>query len=253
MRRSYKITITHLYPQYMNIYGDMGNIITLKKRCGWRNINVKVRNVSFKDSLPSDTDIYFMGGGQDADQLLVFKDLLKKKRKLIDQIESGVGFLVICGAYQLFGRYFITGDGKEIEGIGVLDVKTQAPGTSVKTRCIGNVVARLNPDVFNIDRMQIDTIVGFENHSGQTHLGQEVAPLAYVVRGYGNNMGDDTEGCIYKSVIGTYLHGSFLPKNPHVADWLILNALKRKYGKRVSLKILSDEEELEAHRKLTKS
>lgn len=231
----------------MNIYGDMGNIITLVNRCQWRGIGVKVENKNLKDKLSGSTDIYFMGGGQDKDQMKVYRDLLKKKNELIRQIENKVVFLGICGAFQLLGKYFLTGDGKVIEGIGVLDIKTKAPDTKVQTRCIGNVVAQLNPEVFNTEKMLVTTIVGFENHSGQTYLGKHVSPLGIVKKGFGNNIEDKSEGGVYKNVIGTYLHGSFLPKNPHVADWMILKALKRKYTKMIRLSKLDDKEELEAH------
>lgn len=253
MKNKYKLTITHLYPKHMNIYGDMGNITTLVKRCEWRGIGVKVQEVNLGDRLPRTTDIYFMGGGQDQDQKTVFKDLLKKKKTLIKHIGDGAGFLGICGAYQLLGRFFLTGEGKKIKGIGLLDIETKALDTTVKSRCIGNVVAVLNSEVFNLDQMPVETIVGFENHSGQTYLGEEVKPLAYIKSGYGNNVNDNTEGCVYKNLIGTYLHGSFLPKNPHVADWLILKALRRKYGGRVRLKKLDDIEESNAHNYILKN
>jgi CobQ-like glutamine amidotransferase family enzyme len=246
-QKSYKLTITHFYPKHMNIYGDVGNIITLVKRCEWRGIHVDMVHNTLGEKLPQETDIYFMGGGQDDDQIKVFKDLLKKKKLLIKQIEEGVAFLGICGAFQLLGRYFLTGEGERIEGIGLLDIETKAPDTKVKSRCIGNVVAKLNADAFDTKKMLLDTIVGFENHSGQTYLGKNVKPLAYVVKGYGNNIEDNSEGGVYKNLIGTYLHGSFLPKNPHIADWLISKALRRKYGRSVSLKELDDVEELNAH------
>jgi CobQ-like glutamine amidotransferase family enzyme len=209
---------------------------------------VRLKQVGFSDKLPRKTDIYFMGGGQDSDQLKVYKKLLKKKKVLAKQIEDGVAFLAICGAFQLLGRYFLTGDGKKIEGLGILDIETVAPDKLVKSRCIGNVIVRLDEEVFKTEKMQLDTIVGFENHSGQTYLGEGVKPLGYVVRGFGNNINDKTEGSVYKNVISTYLHGSFLPKNPHIADWLITKALKRKYGGKVRLKKLDDKEEVEAHK-----
>jgi len=246
-RKNCSLTITHLYPALMNIYGDIGNIISLVRRCEWRGIKVFIKNINLNDTLPKGPDIYFMGGGQDDDQIRVFYDLQNKKKDLIKQIEKGVSFLGICGAYQLLGKYFLTGDGKRIEGIGLLDVETRAPDKEVKSRCIGNVIARLNWDVFDLEKTLIETIVGFENHSGQTYLGRDVKPLAYVEKGFGNNIEDNTEGCVYKNLIGTYLHGSFLPKNPHIADWLILKALKRKYGGKFKLKKLEDKEELSAH------
>ncbi|MBN2015922.1 glutamine amidotransferase [Candidatus Dojkabacteria bacterium] len=250
MRRKLEITITHLYPDHMNIYGDLGNVIALYKRCEWRGISVKVEKVGLKGRLPKETDIYFMGGGQDEDQITVFRDLLSKKDDLTEQIEKDVSFLAICGAFQLLGKYFLTGEGKVIEGIGTLDIETRAPDTKVKSRCIGNVVASLNSEIFITERMQLDTIVGFENHSGQTFLGKDVQPLAFILKGFGNNMKDKTEGCVYRNVIGTYLHGSFLPKNPHIADLIILNALERKYEGKFNFDELDDKEEVLAHKDL---
>ena len=167
-KNNYSLTITHLYPDFMNIYGDIGNIITLRKRCDWRNIEVYIKRMSFGDTLPEKTDIYFMGGGQDKDQLLVSKDLMSKKKELAQQIESGVCFLAVCGAYQLLGNFFLAGDGTQIKGIGILDIETRAPGTKVKERCIGNVIAELNSKLLPVQKMNLSTIVGFENHSGQT-------------------------------------------------------------------------------------
>lgn len=242
------LKIIHLYPELMNIYGDMGNIITLVKRCEWRGIRTQVVGVNLGENLPTDPDIYFMGGGQDEDQLLVFNDLLSKKRVFVSQLESGVPLLAICGAFQLLGNYFLTGSCERIKGIGFLDLETRAQDAKVKSRCIGNVVAKLNSEVFQVDKMPVDTIVGFENHSGQTYLGQGLQPLGFIIRGCGNNVRNETEGCVKQHVIGTYLHGSFLPKNPHIADWLILRALQKKYGSKVRLEKLGDKEELEAHK-----
>jgi CobQ-like glutamine amidotransferase family enzyme len=249
--KKYKLTITHLYPDHMNIYGDMGNIITLKRRCEWRSIDVQISKISLGDRLPSTTDIYFMGGGQDDDQLKVFEDLKKKSDTLIKHIDKGVCFLGICGAYQLLGKKFITGDGTSIDGIGLLNLVTQAPGNDVKIRCIGNIVAKLNNEVFNTEKFISDRVVGFENHSGQTILSENLRPLGYVLKGYGNNLIDKTEGVVYKNLIGTYMHGSFLPKNPHIADWLIKKALNNKY-KKAKLKRLDDKEEWEAHQGILK-
>jgi len=244
----YTTRITHLYPQRMNIYGDIGNIITLQKRCEWRGIRVLLQQVEIGDKLPSSTDIYFIGGGQDEDQLAVYKDLQTKKTQLTADVKDHVPFLAICGGYQLLGKYFLSGDGRRMKGLGIVDIETVAQSTQVKERCIGNVVAQLNPAVFDISAMQLDTIVGFENHSGQTYLGSGVEPLAHVRTGCGNNREDNYEGIVYHHVIGTYLHGSFLPKNPHIADWLIEKALETKHKKKVTLKKLPDKEELAAHK-----
>ena len=187
------LNITHLYPDLMNIYGDLGNVITLVKRCEWRGIKVSVRNVSVKESFSSGTDIFFMGGGQDEDQITVFKDLLKKKEALSDEIMNNKCFLGICGAYQLMGKSFLTGDGRSIKGLGILDLETKAPGSGVKKRCIGNIVCKINDAAMNTRGMDLSTIVGFENHSGQTFLGEKIKPLGIVLKGFGNNQTDKTD------------------------------------------------------------
>ena len=244
---NYTITITHLYPDYMNIYGDIGNVIALKQRCMWRGYKVIVKNVSIGEALPADTDIYFIGGGQDEDQLEVNKDLIKKKDILIEQVESGVSLLSICGGFQLLGKKFFSGDKKVINGIGLMDIYTEAPSRVVSARAMGNVIAKINPAVFSINQNTWDTVVGFENHSGQTILSEGMQPFGKVIYGQGNNAHDKTEGCVYKNAIGTYLHGAFLPKNPHIADWLVERSMKRKY-KSFSLTKLSDNDEIEAHK-----
>jgi len=156
-------------------------------------------------------------------------------------------FLAICGAYQLLGQEFITGDNVIIKGAGILDITTKAPSSSVKQRCTGDIIGILNPEIFNLEKI-FPTIVGFENHSGQTYISNKMNPFAIVKKGFGNNSHEKIEGCVYKNLIGTYLHGSFLPKNPHICDFLILNALKQKYKRKIKLQELDDKDEIEAHK-----
>lgn len=233
-----KVIIGWLYPDLMNIYGDRGNIISLVQRCKWRGIPVEVDEIGPGDSLaPGRTDVFFMGGGQDREQEIVYRDLLEVKGAPIKQeIENGAAALVICGGYQLFGRFYRPFDGPELEGIEVFDAWTIAG----KKRCIGNVVAT------SALGGQSGTIVGFENHSGKTYLGEGCLPLGMVTVGYGNNAEDKTEGAIYKGAVGTYLHGSLLPKNPGVADFLIEKGLSR-HGEKIRLDPLDDTVEARAH------
>jgi CobQ-like glutamine amidotransferase family enzyme len=220
--------LTHLYAKEMSIYGDMGNIIALTYRLKKYGFTITYQPVNIGDQLPIKTDLYFMGGGQDNEQLVVAEDLQTKAKRLKKDIDQGVPLLSICGGYQLFGKRFVTGDGQEIPGIGVFDVETKAPSTNVKARCIGNVVIKSEiPDLKGIN------FLGFENHSGQTTFTDMIKtrPLGKVVYGNGNEYQGNYEGAVYKNAIGTYLHGSCLPKNPELADYLIQKALRTKTEK----------------------
>ena len=203
------IKIAHLYPKLLNIYGDRGNIITLKKRCEWRNIPVEIEEINIGDTI-SHHDIYFIGGGQDLQQIEVAQELMKYKDFLTKERDNGSVFLGICGGYQLMGHYYQPHNGKKLEGISLLDAYTIAGNQ----RYIGNVTSKT-------DFTTPSTLVGFENHSGLTYLQGETKPLATIIIGNGNNGKDKTEGARFKNVFGTYLHGSFLPKNPHFADYLL--------------------------------
>ena len=231
------VRIGYLYPDLMNIYGDHGNVLTLIQRCRWRGIAVDVDELHPGDPVPPGRhDIFFMGGGQDREQVLVCQDLLEiKGESLKREIEDGAAALVICGGYQLFGKFYRPFEGEELPGIGVFDAHTVAGNK----RFIGNVVAR---SAFG---GKSGVVVGFENHSGKTYLGEGCNPLGMVNVGYGNNAEDRTEGAVYRGAVGTYLHGSLLPKNPGVADFLIERALSRR-GHIVPLRPLDDTFELQA-------
>lgn len=211
------ISLLQLYPRDMNIYGDWGNTLVLKRRLEWHGYQVNLLSYNPGDTFPSTVDVIVGGGGQDSGQLRIGDDLLRIGATLTQLAEDGVPMLMICGLYQQFGRFFKTKDGTVIPGIGILDIET----VGGDERMIGNIVT--SSDEFGL-------IVGYENHSGQTTLGPHALPLGHVIRGAGNNGHDDTEGARYKNVIGTYLHGSLLPKNPAIADWLIEQAVVRKYG-----------------------
>ncbi|WP_102400002.1 type 1 glutamine amidotransferase [Haloimpatiens massiliensis] len=214
-----ELSICHLYPDLLNVYGDMGNILILKHRAEQRGINVNVIDVSIGDTFQKDDyDIVFFGGGQDYEQSIVSEDLIKnKKDALKDYIEDGKVFLSICGGYQLLGKYYTTPAGEKLNGLDILDIYTEAGNT----RFIGNTVI-YNP-IFK------ETYVGFENHSGRTYIGKDLKPLGEVKVGYGNNGEDGYEGCIYKNTFCTYFHGSLLSKNPELADRLLHTALENKY------------------------
>ncbi len=210
-----KLVIAHLYPRDMNIYGDMGNIITLVRRLEWRGYEVEVRAVDVGEAFDfTKVDIVFGGGGQDSGQLIVGADLIGRASALHDAAANGTPMLMICGLYQLFGRGFTTIEGQEIPGLGIFHART----VGSQVRMIGNIT--------------LDTaygeLVGFENHSGQTLLEADQAPLGKVIRGYGNDERSGYEGAVTGSVIGTYLHGPVLPKNPALADHLIGAALNRR-------------------------
>lgn len=246
------LTIGHLYPDLMSIYGDRGNVIALAQRARWRGIDVTVRPYLLDDPLnPDDVDILFIGGGQDRQQMLVCQDLQDVKREAIKAaVESGVVLLSICGGYQLLGHYFLAVTGENLPGLGILDVHT----IGGQKRCIGNLIVDIGDWLRNTG-LAVNTqypisatrLVGFENHSGRTYLGPGAQPLGRVIAGFGNNGEDGYEGARYKNVFGTYMHGSLLPKNPWFADYLLLLALQRRYGPEVTLSPLDDRLEIAAH------
>ena len=228
------INILHLYPKEMNLYGDHGNILALTRRLEWRGYKTNVIHYEPGMEIPKDVDIIFGGGGQDSGQGKIEKDLKKIAKVLKEKIEAGVPTLLICGLYQLMGKYFETAEGQRIEGTGVLDLYTKAG----PTRLIGNIV---------IDSEEFGEVVGYENHSGLTYLGEDLKPFGEVKIGDGNNDKDSGEGVRYENCIGTYLHGPILPKNPKVTDFLIKTALKNK-GESTDLKPLDDVIENKAHK-----
>ncbi len=238
--KNFTINIAHLYPKLLNIYGDWGNVLTVKKRCEWRNIDVNIDSINIGDAIDiKKYDFYFIGGGQDQQQIAVSKELQKHKASLQDARDENAVFLAICGGYQLLGHYYLPHEGDRLEGISLLDAYTIAGDK----RFIGNVTAECS-------FIDPSSLVGFENHSGLTYLQNDTEPLAYVKTGSGNNGTDKTEGATYKNVFGTYLHGSFLPKNPHFADYLISLALHKRYKEKIELSLLDDTFENKAHEAL---
>lgn len=229
-----ELHIAHLYARLLNIYGDRGNILALQKRAQWRNIDVQIKLFDLDDHIDESwADIYFIGGGQDKQQIMIAEDLQRHSETLRNAVDNGAVMLAVCGGYQLFGHYYQPHDGPKLPGISLIDAYTVAGNK----RMIGNVTIELADG---------STLVGFENHSGKTFLGKELQSLGKVIKGNGNNGEDGFEGAHYKNVYGTYLHGSLLPKNPHFTDKLIGEALMRRYGK-VELQPLNDELEIMAH------
>ncbi|MDY4976611.1 MAG: glutamine amidotransferase [Clostridia bacterium] len=210
------ITIGHLYPDLLNLYGDRGNITALQKRLAWRGISSELRQFVLSDEIDfSQLDLVFIGGGSDREQLLVCKRLLEQKSALQEYVETDGVLAAVCGGYQLLGSYYQLQQ-ETIEGLGLLDLHTE----SKPNRLIGKVI--IQSGLFD------DYIVGFENHGGRTYTSH--LPLGMVKYGKGNNGEDQMEGAVYKNVIGTYLHGPVLPANPKLTDWLLSRALNRKYG-----------------------
>lgn len=212
-----ELHILQLYSRDMNIYGDWGNVLTLMKRVEWHGLTPVLHEYNPGSAFPEQVDILVGGGGQDKGQDVVQADLQKIKPKLLELAHADTPMILICGLYQLFGNFFKTKDGQLIEGIGLFDIETHGGSE----RMIGNIV---------IKNDEFGEIIGYENHSGQTYLLEGASPLGEVVKGAGNNGRDATEGARFKNVIGTYLHGSLLPKNPVIADWLIEKAATKKFG-----------------------
>ena len=278
------LRIAHFYPDLLNLYGDFGNVLAIKRRAEWRGLGVEIVNIckagtrndikEYRDF--ADCDLAFIGGGQDKQQMDIAEDFLAKKTLISEAVESGMPFLAVCGGYQLLGEYYETSEGEQIEGLNILDVYTKAArrdSGEKQKRLIGNVSAELlfplelaelisKSSALNLTYLNSDsdlyaevlkTLVGFENHSGETFIksNSKTKPFARIRKGFGNNASDALEGAYYKNLIGTYLHGSLLPKNPHLVDELIYQALKRK-GLALDLTewcSLDDKLELKAHEK----
>lgn len=211
-----ELVILSLYPRDMNIYGDRGNLLALTRRARAHGFEPRVVDLNIGDTLPEHVDIVIGGGGQDSGQIRVAADLAGRAAEFQALAEGGTPMLVICGLYQLFGHRFVTTSGSTLQGIGVLDVETRGGDE----RMIGNVV---------VDSRDFGEIIGYENHSGYTVLGSGSEPLGKVLQGAGNNPDDGSEGARSGNVLGSYLHGSLLPKNPAISDFLIATAAQRRY------------------------
>jgi len=234
-----KIVVGHLYPDYLNIYADRGNIAVLSRRAAWRGHELEVREISVGDPLaPGDHDLLYIGGGQDREQALVAHDLVAKSDGVGESVSAGAALLAVCGGYQLLGRSYRDLHGAALPGIGVFPFDTVAGDT----RMIGDVLLECE-----LEPGQRRTLAGFENHAGRTRLDPGAQPLGHVVAGFGNDGESGWEGCRVGRAVGTYLHGPLLPRNPWLADWLLAQALAHRYGEVPELEPLADELEAEAH------
>jgi lipid II isoglutaminyl synthase (glutamine-hydrolysing) len=230
------LRVAHLYPEHLNIYADRGNMMVLEHRCAARGIGFALTGCGLGDPLP-DADLYYLGGGQDRDQALVAGDLAARAGDLRAAVDGGAAVLAVCGGFQMLGSVYRGHHGGDIPGTGLVDLVTEA-GT---TRMIGNIAIECALDGAR------RVVVGFENHAGRTRLGPGVQPLGRVLRGHGNNGEDGTEGVLDGRIVGTYIHGPLLPKNPELADWIIRRALEARVGD-VELPPLDDALAHEAHR-----
>jgi CobQ-like glutamine amidotransferase family enzyme len=230
-----RIRVGHLYPDYLNIYADRGNIAVLAERARVRGHELDVRAIGLRDAVPAgEIDLFYVGGGQDREQALVANDLVTKADALREAVEGDAAFLAVCGGYQLLGRFYRDVAGNVQPGIGLLPLETVAG----ERRMIGDVLLEC--------AWAGRTLAGFENHAGQTMLDERAEPLGRVVAGFGNDGTSGYEGCRYRRVYGTYLHGPLLPRNPWFADHLLSEALAHAGGK-TDLAPLPDELEHEAH------
>jgi lipid II isoglutaminyl synthase (glutamine-hydrolysing) len=235
------LRVCSLYPELMNIYADRGNIAVLRARCEWRGLGFEHASASLEEPLDPDThDLFYMGGGQDRDQIAVARDMAATKRDALhDAAGRGAVVLAVCGGYQLLGRFYRDRYGSELPGAGLFPLHTIAGGR----RMIGDVLieSELEPG-------STLTVAGFENHAGRTILDGDATPLGRVIAGFGNDGTSGLEGCRVGRALGTYLHGPLLPRNPRLADWLLAQALAhRSGGDPPELEPLDDTLEAEAH------
>jgi lipid II isoglutaminyl synthase (glutamine-hydrolysing) len=235
-----KIRVAHLYPDYLNIYADRGNIAVFDRRASWRGHQLDVDAIGMGDAIvPGAHDLYYVGGGQDREQLLVAPDLAAKAEPLREALDGGAALLAVCGGYQLLGRGYRGFHGEDMPGAGVLPLETVAG----YRRMIGDVLLECE-----LEPGWRETLAGFENHAGRTKLAPGAEPLGRVVAGYGNDGESRYEGCRLGRAIGTYLHGPLLPRNPWLADWLLAQALAHAGGgEPPELAPLGDDLEEDAH------
>jgi hypothetical protein len=234
-----RLVVGHLFPDYLNIYADRGNIAVLTSRAAWRAYQLDVRTLGAGAEIrPGEHDLFYVGGGQDREQALIAPELASLGAALRGAFEAGAAFLAVCGGYQLFGRFYRDQSGDELPGIGLLPLHTVA-GTR---RMIGDVLleCELEPG-----RKQM--LAGFENHAGRTILDPGAEPLGRVVAGFGNDGESGYEGCRLGRAIGTYLHGPLLPRNPWLADWLLAQAIAHRTGEFPVFEPLPDALEQQAH------
>jgi lipid II isoglutaminyl synthase (glutamine-hydrolysing) len=234
-----EVRVAHLYPEYLNIYADRGNIAVFEKRAAWRGIELAVEPVSVGEALrPGAHDLIYIGGGQDREQALIAPDLAGKGDAMREAVESGAAVLAVCGGYQLLGRFYRDRSGAELRGAELFPLHTVAG----ERRLIGDCLLECE-----LEPGEKRTLAGFENHAGITMLEAGAEPLGRVIAGFGNDGASGFEGCRVGTAIGTYLHGPLLPRNPWLADWLLKRALAHRMGEAAELAELPDSLEREAH------
>jgi lipid II isoglutaminyl synthase (glutamine-hydrolysing) len=233
------IRVAHLYPEYLNIYADRGNIAVLSSRSRWRGIGFEVESVSLGDVLRAgEHDLLYIGGGQDREQALIALDLAARGEAIREAVAGGAAVLAVCGGYQLLGRSYRGRDGEELPGAGLFPHETVAGDR----RMIGDCLLECE-----LETGVRETLAGFENHAGMTRLDDGAVPLGRVVAGFGNDGVSGFEGVRVGSAVGTYLHGPLLPRNPWLADWLLTRALEHRTGESRQLDPLPDDLEADAH------
>ena len=233
------IRVGHLYPEYLNIYADRGNIAVFQRRAAARGLELAVEAVSVGDELrPGEHDLLYIGGGQDREQELIAPDLAARGDVLRDAVGGGAAVLAVCGGYQLLGRFYRGRSGAELPGAGLFPLDTVAG----ERRMIGDCLLECE-----LESDTRRTLAGFENHAGVTRLDEGAEPLGRVVAGFGNDGESGYEGARVGTAVGTYLHGPLLPRNPWLADWLLARALEHRLGRLVELEPLEDDLEQEAH------
>jgi len=234
-----RIVVGHLFPDYLNIYADRGNMAVLARRAEWRGHELEVRALGQGEAVrPGEHDLFYVGGGQDREQELIAPALAALGPALQEAIAGGAAALAVCGGYQLFGRFYRDQSGDELPGAGLLPLHTIAG----ERRMIGDVLLECE-----LEPGASETLAGFENHAGRTILDEGARPLGRVLAGFGNDGESGVEGCRAGRVIGTYLHGPLLPRNPWLADWLLAQAIAHRTGEPPELAPLPDELEAEAH------
>jgi CobQ-like glutamine amidotransferase family enzyme len=234
-----KLVIGHLYPDYLNIYADRGNIAVFERRAAWRGIELEIDEIGPDDEVrPGTHDLLYIGGGQDREQALIAPDLAAKGKGIKAAVESGAAVLAVCGGYQLLGRFYRDRSGAELPGVGLFPLHTIAGDR----RMIGDVLLECE-----VETGRRRTLAGFENHAGRTYLDEGAEPLGRVVAGFGNDGESGYEGCRVGRAVGTYLHGPLLPRNAWLADWLLAQALAHRAGEPPELEELPDSLESEAH------
>ena len=234
-----KIVVGHLFPDYLNIYADRGNMAVLARRAAWRGHELEVRGLGADDEVrPGEHNLYYIGGGQDREQELIAPALAAHGEALRSAAEAGAALLAVCGGYQLLGRFYRDQSGDELPGVGLFPLHTVAG----ERRMIGDVLLECE-----LEPGERRTLAGFENHAGRTYLDEGAQPLGRVLAGFGNDGESGYEGCRVGRAVGTYLHGPLLPRNPWLADWLLAQAIAHRTGETPDFERLEDDLEAEAH------